>query len=289
MLKTSQTSDSSDTLRIALQNSLVAQATAQRNVAQLIPVCQEQQKKLIEQEAQHATMQALLAAQQVQLAALQSQLAAQTAQLEELETFREAAEQQFGTDLPIVLTQALLEIRGYPSCLAPICGFNDVDLMRFVMDKDVPPQLRWLIVRMDPETDEEFEERAGAALFDHVADAASEIHHRDNNATILGMPVSHLIVVLEMATATDDDPYVVRTQFSTAPLTPEWGRWFNEWVDEDAANQDEFLPESPTQTSSAGKAASQAQPSSAGKQVKPCKHWAATGSCPRGDNCWFTH
>ena len=226
----------------------------------------------------------LCESQQAQLAALQAENAAQTAQLEELETFKKAAEQQFGTPFPIDLTKALLEILGYPSCLAPICGFNDVDLMRFVMDKYVSPQLVWLIGRHERETDEDFEERAGIVLFDHVAEAAAQIHDRKNTATILGMPVSNLMDVLEMATTTDD-PYVVRTQFLNATLTPEWSRLFNEWVDEDAANQ----VESPTQTSSAGKAASQAQPSSAGKQVKPCRDWVATGTCPRGVSCWFKH
>ena len=80
MLKTpSQTP--SDALRIALENSQVALKTAQQNVAQLLPVCQEQQKQLAEQEAQRATMQAQLAAQQVLLVELQAQNTKQQAQL----------------------------------------------------------------------------------------------------------------------------------------------------------------------------------------------------------------
>ena len=80
MLKTpSQTP--SDALRIALENSQVALKTAQQNVAQLLPVCQEQQKQLAEQEAQRATMQAQLDAQQVHLVELQAQNTKQQVQL----------------------------------------------------------------------------------------------------------------------------------------------------------------------------------------------------------------
>lgn len=223
----------------------------------------------------HQAQAAQLAAQQAENVAQATQLAAQQAKLFELETFRDAAIRQFGTG-PTFLTQVLLEMQGCPGCLAPIYRVDDYTILRSILDETVSQELEWLVSSCEDETDDDFHCRAVNELIVFVAEAAREIHEQNNHALIFGMTASHLSSILEVATATGE-LIQIRSQFAKAELTPEWKAWFNRWVAEDAAFQDESL------------SASQAQPSSVGKQQIPCRNWAATGDCPWGDSCRFAH
>jgi hypothetical protein len=168
--------------------------------------------------------------------------------------------------------------------------------------------LEWLVNSCEDETGDDFDDRSIIGLIVIVAEAVREILEQNIHALIFGMTASHLSSILEVATATGV-LIEIRSQFAKTELTPEWQAWFNRWVAEDAAFQDESLSASQAQPSSAGKqqipcrhwvaedaafhdeclSASQAQPSSAGKQQIPCRHFKKTGACPWGDSCRFGH
>ena len=273
MLKTSQTSEA---LREALDKSLMAQKSAQQNVAQLLPVCQEQQKQLAEQEAQRATMQAQLTAQQSQLAALQSQLAAQQSQLDRLEAFHADIIQLYGTNAQTDVVAAMLgELDRNPE-LAFVIGSADKEILSALLDDEVDPTLMQFFPQPEHEDEENDDDAGSEAIqrecitkFNKVVRAALErMVARNPSAPAFGTTAEILAKILR-ENCESPDPDFFHMAYSQVTRDPEWEIFFQAWDDANSA--------------------SQAQPSSAGKQAKPCKHWAATGSCSRGDNCWFTH
>jgi hypothetical protein len=224
----------------------------------------------------HQAQAAQLAAQQAQFAAQQAQFAAQQAQLDSLKAFRADILLLYGTSAQTDVVEAMLMELGRNPELARVIGSTDQQICVALLDNEVDPTLMQFFPQPehDDEDDENYAEseafhRDCITKFNNAARAALERMVTQNpSAPAFGTTAEILAKILK-GNCKSDDPYFFHMAYSQVKRNPEWETLYQAWDDANSASQE--------------------QPSSAGKQVKPCREWQRTGTCHRGESCWFLH
>lgn len=240
--------------------------------------CQRQRDEIATQATQLSALQAENAAQA-------TQLAAQKAEFDVAQAFVEDVRNLFGTSEQTDVLAFLMRKLGRNPDLASVIGVPDKVILLSLLDGCMDTRLEYLF----PWYEDEDEDEAGKEARQHEANtkfhrmvcaSVESMVEQNPHAPAFGTTAQILAKILR-ENCESPDPDFFHIAYSRVTRDPEWETLFQVWDDENSANQ--------AQPISAGKAASQAQPISAGKQVKPCRDWVATGSCPRGDRCWFAH